>query len=337
MSVLTIEDARRVLSGGKSKKIAVIGDVMLDRFFWGVVSRISPEAPVPIIDLEEESYHLGGAANVGNNLKSLGLEPVLCGVIGGDPSGEKFLEIAEERGLNAGGLFSDKKRPTTVKTRVIGNNQHIARLDREARASVSIDGERFIINTVVNMDDLGGIVFEDYNKGAISSHMIIEITRYALKREIPVFVDPKRDNFYEYKNAAFFKPNKKEAAQALGVEIKTKEDVLEAGKSLLYKLNCDNVLITLGKEGMLLIESSGESFSVPTIARQVADVSGAGDTAIAALVAASVGGANPRQAALIANIASGYVCEKPGVVSITHDELVRSIDKALKYNNLANL
>jgi D-glycero-beta-D-manno-heptose-7-phosphate kinase len=327
MDNITESRAEEILNNGKGKQIAVIGDVMLDRYFWGSVSRVSPEAPVPVIDLEEETYHLGGAANVAHNLMSLGINPILCGCIGDDEPGSSFAKISELAGISAKGLFVDKGRPTTVKTRIIGNNQQIARLDVEVRDKIRPEAEHFIIKTINETKDLAGIIFEDYNKGTITEFMIYEIISFAKINKIPVFVDPKFDNFFLFKDVTVVKPNKKEAAKALGIQIKTEEDVIRTGKELMERLNCSYVLLTLGKDGMMLFEKDGAISSVPTRARNVADVSGAGDTAIATLSAAIAGGANIRESAALANYASGSVCESPGIVSITIENLLYSIRK----------
>ncbi len=331
MEKLSVELLQSVLDKAKGKKIAVIGDVMLDRFFWGSVSRISPEAPVPVVDVEDESYHLGGAANVANNLKSLGINPILFGVIGNDASGNKFIEIANELGIDPKGLYRDNNRPTTVKTRIIGNNQHLVRLDRERRDKISVEGFKLIIETLTAENELSGIIFGDYDKGTITQEIITEIMVFARQNGIPVYVDPKFENFFYYKSATFFKPNRKEAATALGMNIKTDDDVIEAGKRLLEQLEPDNLLITLGSKGMMLFESNGNISTVSTIARHIADVSGAGDTAIATLSVAIAGNATVTEAAMLANFASGAVCEIPGVVPITIELLQNAIKKS---NNL---
>ncbi|MFA7626381.1 MAG: D-glycero-beta-D-manno-heptose-7-phosphate kinase [Candidatus Kapaibacterium sp.] len=327
MNNITKFRALEILNQAKGRAIAVIGDVMLDRYFWGSVTRISPEAPVPVIDVENESIHLGGAANVAQNLKSLGIEPLLCGVIGNDNSGKSFKDVASERGINPEGLFIDNGRPTTVKTRIIGNNQQIARIDREVRTAIPDIGLNHIIDKLTNIKDLSGIIIEDYNKGTITNQMLDAINTFSVKKNIPVYVDPKKDNFFLYKGVTVFKPNKKEASQALGISIKTDEDVKSAGKKLLQMLECDNVLITPGAQGMMLFERNGVISSVTTKARHVADVSGAGDTAIATLAATMSGGADIREASVMANYAAGIVCEKPGIVSIDIDELIESIWK----------
>ncbi|MBI5323711.1 MAG: D-glycero-beta-D-manno-heptose-7-phosphate kinase [Ignavibacteriae bacterium] len=325
MHSISEKRAKEIIENSKGKQIAVIGDVMLDRFFWGNVSRISPEAPVPVVDIESETYHLGGAANVANNLKSLGIVAILCGVIGNDNSGKNFVEIANNSGISTLGLYEDPKRPTTVKTRIIGNSQHIARLDRETREQLPPEGEKFILDTLKSRRELAGIIFEDYNKGTISATLISRIIEFAKKKNIPMFVDPKFDNFFSYKNVTVFKPNRKEAQQALGFTLKNEEDILKGGKIILDRLGCEFVLMTLGKDGMMLFESEGQVYSVPTRARRVADVSGAGDTAIATLAASVAGGATIPEASSLANYAAGVVCEEPGIISITIQNLIKSI------------
>ncbi|MCO5250254.1 MAG: D-glycero-beta-D-manno-heptose-7-phosphate kinase [Candidatus Kapabacteria bacterium] len=314
-----------ILENAQGKIVAVIGDVMLDRYFWGSVNRISPEAPVPVIDVESETFHLGGAANVAKNLRSLGLEPMLCGIIGDDNSGAMFRQIAESSGINTTGLFVDSGRPTTVKTRIIGNNQQIARIDREVRTSLSNTGLELIINCLSNQNNLAGVILEDYNKGTLTSKLIEEIITFCNDKDIPVFVDPKSDNFFAYKKVTCFKPNRKEAQQALGYEFDTIDNVKSAGTKLLELLQCESVLITLGAAGMMLFESDGTISSVPTKARHISDVSGAGDTAIAVIAATFAGGADIKEAATLSNNAAGLVCEKPGIVTITKEELIASI------------
>jgi rfaE bifunctional protein kinase chain/domain len=325
MHNLDIRRVREILDGAKGKTVAVVGDVMLDRYFWGKVNRVSPEAPVPVIDYENETFHLGGAANVANNLLSLGISPILCGVLGEDKYAKKFKDICAEQNILSEGLFEDTGRLTTVKTRIIGNNQQIARLDRETRDVITSDVEEHILNTLAETDNLAGIVIEDYNKGTITEFLITETISFAKSKNIPVFVDPKFDHFFSYKGVQVLKPNMKEASKALNKELATRDDFEKAGKMLLEKLEADNILMTLSAQGMMLFESNGDISSVPTKARMVSDVSGAGDTAIATLATAMIGGANAKEAATIANLAAGVVCEHPGIVSIEPLDLFDSV------------
>jgi len=308
------------------KRIAVIGDLMLDRYIWGSVSRISPEAPVPVIDMETEQARLGGAANVARNIKSLGGEPLLVGVIGADTSGKQLYDIIRETGFSPEGVIVDPSRPTTVKTRVIAHSQHVVRLDREQRTEVSAAIQRKIIDVLrMQLSHLSGIIIEDYNKGVVVKNLIHDIIGLANEGGKPVTVDPKFNNFFEYKNITVFKPNRKEAEEALGVRLHTEDDIQRAGNLLLERLQAKNVLLTLGERGMSLFESDGTSSHVPTKARNVADVSGAGDTVIASLTMSLVAGATVREAAALANHAGGVVCGYVGIVPIDKNELRQSM------------
>ncbi len=306
-------------------EIAVVGDVMLDKYFWGQVHRVSPEAPVPVIDVERESVHLGGAANVATNLLGLGARPVLCGVVGNDEAGEHVHLLCQQAGLQTDALATDAERPTTLKTRIIGNNQHIARLDHETRAHVSEHVADDILNRISQHTSLKGIILEDYDKGLLSPRLIRSVIELGRNRKIPVFVDPKHRHFFDFVGCTVFKPNKKEAADALGMPLTTLQEIEKAGRTLRNTLKCDNVLITLGAAGMVLIEHDGSISTVPTRAMNVADVSGAGDTVIATLGAMMSIGVPIREAASLANIAAGHVVAEPGIVAITAAELLTAV------------
>ena len=324
MMNMNLNRVSNIFSNIKGQKVAVVGDVMLDRYFWGNVSRVSPEAPVPVVDIESETFHLGGAANVAKNLCSLKITPILCGLLGNDEPAEIFINQCNKCGILADGLFVENERVTTVKTRVIGNNQQIVRLDREVRCIISKEGENFILNKVKSIEGLAGIIFEDYDKGTISDTLIKNITNFANKNNIPVFVDPKFDNFNKYKNVTLFKPNKKETMQGLGIQLNSYEDIKYAGNKLLEKLKAEYILITLGSAGMVLFEKNGDITKIPTVAKKIADVSGAGDTAIATFATMLISGATCKEAAILANFASGYVCEKPGIVAINQEQLLKA-------------
>jgi rfaE bifunctional protein kinase chain/domain len=306
----------------EGKRIAVIGDLMLDRYIWGSVSRISPEAPVPVIDMENEQARLGGAANVAKNIKSLGGEPLLVGVIGSDNSGKQLFEIIRESKFSADGLVIDGTRPTTVKTRVIAHAQHVVRIDRELKSDISHTIQEKILDVLrANIGSLDGIILEDYNKGVIVEHLIRQVVQLANEHGKIVTVDPKFNNFFEYKNVTVFKPNRKEAEAAIGARMKNQDDIHATGQLLIKKLHAKNVLLTLGENGMALFESDGSISHVPTWARTVADVSGAGDTVIATVTMALAAGASVREAATFANYAGGIVCGYVGIVPIDKTEL----------------
>lgn len=313
------------LASLKGAEIAVVGDVMLDRYFWGNVHRVSPEAPVPVIDVERESAHLGGAANVATNLLGLGAAPLLCGVVGSDAAGEHVRMLCEQAGLSTAGIAVSTTRPTTTKTRIIGNNQQIARLDRETRDHVDQDVAGEIVERLTQHTELKGIILEDYDKGLLSPTLIASVIELGRKRQIPVFVDPKHRHFFDFVGCTVFKPNKKEASDALGMPLTTLEEVEKAGKALRNALRCENVLITMGAAGMVLIEQDGTLSTVPTRAMKVSDVSGAGDTVIATLGAMMSVGVPVREAAALANIAAGHVVAEPGIVAITATELLTAV------------
>lgn len=326
MHTLSESRVQDLLGQWKGKHIAVVGDLMLDRYFWGSVHRVSPEAPVPVVDVERESFHLGGASNVANNLKALGATPLMLGVIGNDNSGKQLLDIVEESGLEISGIIADENRPTTVKTRVIGNNQQIARLDREVKTAIDTTvAAKLHVVLQEHQSTLAGIILQDYNKGVITPLVIEQTIAFASAHGIPVHVDPKFQNFFEYRGVTLFKPNKKETQDALGFSLNSDSDVQQAGTLLLERLQCENVLITLGAKGMMLFEKNGETSSVATKARHVADVSGAGDTVIATLSAAVAGGACVREAAALANVAAGVVCAEPGIVAIEPKALLAAV------------
>ncbi|MFN4985822.1 MAG: bifunctional heptose 7-phosphate kinase/heptose 1-phosphate adenyltransferase [Ignavibacteria bacterium] len=310
------------LSGAE---IAVVGDVMLDRYFWGSVHRVSPEAPVPVIDVERESAHLGGAANVATNLLGLGAKPVLCGVVGDDAAGAHVRMLCAEAGLGIDTIATSGRRPTTTKTRIIGNSQHIARLDNETREHVSEEVAQDIITRLTQHTAIKGIILEDYDKGLLSPWLINAVIELGRSRHIPVFVDPKHRHFFDFVGCTVFKPNKKEASDALGMPLTTLEEIEKAGRTLRNTLKCENVLITLGAAGMMLIERDGTLSTVPTRAMNVSDVSGAGDTVIATLAAMMSVGVHVREAAALANIAAGHVVSEPGIVAITAADLLSAL------------
>ncbi len=311
-------------------RIAVVGDLMLDRYTFGSVSRISPEAPVPVLEIESEQARLGGAANVGHNILGLGATPLMLGVVGDDTSGLILKGIFTDLGFPLDGIITDPDRPTTVKTRVIAGSQQMLRMDHEVKHEISRETEdRLIAALSNNIDDLDGIILEDYNKGVVTKSVINRVI--ALGREFgkPVFVDPKAQNFFEYQQCTVFKPNKKEVEDALGMRLSDESDTTAAGLRLLEMLNADNILLTLGEKGMMLFERNphegDELFAIPTRARDVADVSGAGDTVIATLSVAMACGLSIREAAELANRAAGLVIEELGIVPIYREQLIQAV------------
>ncbi len=298
---------------------------MLDEYLVGSVTRISPEAPVPIIEIEEQHLNLGGAANVALNVSNLGCIPVLVGVIGTDAMGAAFKKLMHQKNLEVSAVIQHKNRPTTVKTRIIGHTQHIARVDREVNENIDeYDEERVYRQLKKHMPRCSAVIFQDYNKGVLTPQLIERSINLARKQQLLITVDPKFHNFLHYKNVTVFKPNIKEAEEALAVKIRSEYDLRNACQKLMQKLTPDCLLLTRGASGMSLMEGRGEMIHIPTRVRKVADVSGAGDTVISTLTAALNGGASYAEAATIANYAAGIVCEEVGIVPIEKQKLIKA-------------
>ncbi len=317
---------KSIFEGFRGKRVAVVGDLMLDRYYWGSVMRISPEAPVPVVEVESESTRLGGAANVANNIASLGGTPLMIGVIGKDSGGVLLRRTVEEADFPTNGLVVDSSRPTTIKTRVIAHHQHVVRIDQEVKDDISSAAQEELLDVLRReIDSLDAIILEDYNKGVIVRDLIHAIVDLARTKEKTITVDPKFNNFFEYRDVTVFKPNRKETEEALGSRLGDMKSIEQAGKDLLQRLNAGNVLLTLGERGMSLFEHSGTVTHVPTQAKKVADVSGAGDTVISTLTMALVGGASIKEASTLANYAGGVVCGEVGIVPIEREALLNAI------------
>ena len=313
---------KTLLDGFAGKKIGVVGDLMVDKYYWGAVHRVSPEAPVPVVEVESESTRFGGAANVANNIRSLGGTPYLVGLIGDDYPGSQFAEMVKGQGLDASGIIVDSNRPTTIKTRVIAAGQHVVRIDNESKRDCPADLEMRIIDAIrADLKVVDGIIIEDYNKGVVTRNVIHAVVDAAHRAGIPVTVDPKFNNFFEYRGVTVFKPNRREVEDAMGERLKTPADVERIGWKLLQTLGAENVLLTRSEEGMTLFESKGEMTHIPTAADAVMDVSGAGDTVIATLTMALVAGAGIKEACALANCAGGVVVGSVGIVPILPDQL----------------
>lgn len=311
-----------------NKKIAVIGDMMLDGYFWGDVSRISPEAPVPVVEIDDEFFRFGGAANVALNILSIGGIPIPIGVIGDDTDGNTFLSLMTKENINSEGIILDSKRPTTTKTRVIAGKQHVVRIDKESKDQISKKIQKKIITFFQsNISDFDAIILQDYNKGVLTETLIETIINIANTNNKIITVDPKFINFKKYKNTTIFKPNKKESEDILGFRILNDRDITLAGSELLELLNAKYVLMTLGEKGLALFEKGKEEIRIPTKARKVADVSGAGDTVIAVITYTLTCGATAEEAAYIANYAGGLVCEEVGIVPIDREKLFNTLKK----------
>lgn len=322
MITFTQQRLNTILNGFAGKRIAVLGDLMVDRYYWGTVRRVSPEAPVPVVEVESESVRLGGAANVANNIQSLGGIPVLVGMIGDDHPGTVFMDLALELGLETGGIFRDPLRPTTIKTRVIAQGQHVVRIDNESKLPCKDDLRRRLVGAISDsIETMDGIVIEDYNKGVVTKDVITAVIEVARRHNRIITVDPKFDHFLDYKGVTVFKPNRREAEEVLGGRLRTIDDVERAGKKLVELLEARSVLLTRSEEGMSLFEADGTITHIPTMADNVQDVSGAGDTVISTLTIALASGATMREACALANCASGIVVGSVGIVPIRKEAL----------------
>ncbi|KXJ98228.1 MAG: Bifunctional protein HldE [Nitrospirae bacterium] len=307
----------------------VIGDLILDHYVWGRVSRISPEAPVPVVHVESESLKLGGAANVFNNILALGGQADLCGVIGADESGRLLLKELGGRRQHRGGVVIDQDRPTTRKTRVVAHNQQIVRYDIERRNELSKTLQRRILRYVESrLKELSCLVVSDYAKGVVTTSLMAELTRLARQRKIPIVVDPKVEHFSFYKGVTVVTPNHLEATQATGVHGEDDQAINQAGTILHQRLGCDAVLVTRGERGMSLYQGHGDQWHIPTRARQVFDVTGAGDTVVGTLALALSTGAPIRDAAILANQAAGVVVGMVGTATVTAPQLIDALGQA---------
>jgi D-glycero-beta-D-manno-heptose-7-phosphate kinase len=305
----------------------IVGDVMIDTYFWGKVDRISPEAPVPIITRSDIEHRLGGAANVARNIKALGANPILCSVIGNDDKADIFLDVMQQRGLNTEGIIKHDSRITTIKTRVISDNQHLLRIDEEIKNSISEEVEAELIKHIKKIVDstrIDSIIFQDYDKGVITKNIIESVVEMAQAKDIPTLVDPKKRNFHNFKNVTLFKPNFKELVEGLKLEIKKSdiEGIHKASQRLQKEQNIKYVMTTLSELGVY-ISNNGSYHQLPAEIRDIADVSGAGDTVVSTASLCLAAGLPPKQIAWISNISGGLVCEKVGVVPIDKKLLLK--------------
>lgn len=309
-------------------KVLVVGDLMLDRYWWGTVSRISPEAPVPIVRLKNSTFAAGGAANVAANVAGLGAEAFLVGLVGTDEEAKQFSEVLLQANVSADYLIFSENRPTTVKTRIIAHSQQVLRIDQEENNELS-EQESVnylqIISELINKTDI--IILSDYAKGFLTEIILSSLITLAKEKDKPVLVDPKGKNYRKYAGATLLTPNKKEAAEACNIDEDQKELVETAGNKLISELNLSSLLITQGEDGMTLLQVGQEPVNLTASARKIFDVTGAGDTVIATLGVALGAGNSLEKSAEIANIAAGLVVEQVGTTAIKFTELEKALTK----------
>ncbi len=312
-------------------RILVVGDVMMDQFIFGKVSRISPEAPVPVMVIEREVFDLGGAANVAHNVHSLGGNVLLCGLVGKDPEGEKLRARIASMGMDTEGLFSDAGRKTTLKIRIVAHHPHhqqLVRMDREDLSEPSPATARMLAGFLAErMEDFDAVILSDYGKGLLTRSLIEAVIRRARRLQKLIMVDPKEKNFFAYRGATVVTPNTKEAGDASGIVIKSRECLEKAGRRLLQRLRCEALVITQGEEGMTVFRPRKDPVPVPTVAKEVFDVTGAGDTVIGTMALALGAGANMIDAANLANHAAGIVVGKKGTAVVLREELIQRIGR----------
>lgn len=308
-------------------RVLVIGDVMVDAYIIGKVNRVSPEAPVPVVSFEQEEKRIGGAGNVALNLVALGAQPIVCSVIGDDLQGEALFKLFAEKGISSQGIIVSKDRKTTVKTRVIASKQQLLRIDSETTSPINEAQENALLLQIQNLinEGIDGIIFEDYNKGVLTQNLIQQVIAFAQAANIPTCVDPKRDNFLAYQGVTLFKPNLKELKEGLNIafDFKNEQQLFEKAVLILEeKLKNKVTFITLSEFGVFIKENE-EKHYIGAHLRNIADVSGAGDTVIAVATLCLIAGASITDIAGISNVAGGLVCEQSGVVSISKEELIK--------------
>lgn len=329
------EDINALFESFNDKRILIIGDVMLDLYLNGKVERISPEAPVPIVAVENRFSRLGGAANVAQNIKALGAEPVLCSIIGDDSKSHDFFDLLKEHEMPNNGIVKSKERRTTTKYRIIGNNAQMLRVDDEDTFNLTkkeFSAIKEKIDTILYRERIDGIILQDYNKGVLTEELIQHVITVANEKNIPVGVDPKKNNFLTYKNCTLFKPNLKELKEGINIEFPTDtiDGILMGVKVLQEKLNCRFVMNTLSERGVLIREMLNGSTThhyIPAHLRKIADVSGAGDTVLGVAMLCLVCGMDAYHIAAISNLAGGLVCEEIGAVPINKERLLKETEK----------
>jgi len=320
MKATDIKKMEKIISNFSKKTVLVLGDLMMDKYIWGDVSRISPEAPVPVVEVRKDTRCLGGAGNVSHNLESLGATPLQVGVVGKDEEGEWIKNRLPENK----GIFVDERRPTIVKTRIIAHHQQVVRVDLEQKSSIPAKIENQILR-FVQEEKYDGLLLSDYNKGTLTKALMKRLLPYAAARRIPVFVDPKIENFFLFSPVTLIAPNHREAEQIVHHPCRSDLDVEKAGAKILSRISAWYLILKRGEQGMTVFEKGKRPYHIPTTAREVYDVTGAGDTVIAVAALALLAGASIREAAILSNAAAGIVVGKLGTAALTSGELLSSL------------
>lgn len=328
------KDLKKIFDLFGKQRVLIIGDIMLDVYYWGEVSRISPEAPVPIVAVRQKESRMGGAGNVAINIQAMGATPLLCSVIGDDSNGERLIKILKEKKLPTEGIIVSDDRPTTTKTRIISSNHHIVRIDDETDEYIGDKQTKKLLEQIQKFIEGGKtdvIIFEDYDKGVISAELIKKVVALAKKHKIPTVVDPKKRNFTAYNEVTLFKPNLKELREGLGVDVQPADikHVQLVTEQLRKKQKIENVLVTLSEHGVY-INSEKEKKLVPAHIRNISDVSGAGDTVVSVAALCCALHLSPYETAYLSNLAGGQVIEKVGVAAVDKKQF---LEEALQFMN----
>ena len=333
---LQAERVRAITEGMGQARILILGDIMLDEYLLGSVDRISPEAPVPVVEITSSKLLLGGAANVAANIRALGNEPILLGTVGDDEASVKLTQLMKQRDISGEWIVNDSSRQTTIKTRIIAHGQQVVRADREDRHELAPEVESKVLKRFLSaVDGIQAVIISDYGKGAITQALLEKVVAVCLQKNIYIAVDPKETRFHSYRKVSVITPNHHEAGFAYGLRIVSEKDLVEVGTGLLRKLEAKSILITRGAEGMSLFRYGFEPTHIPTFARQVYDVTGAGDTVIACFVSAVCAGADLVEAAIVANAAAGVTIGEIGTATVEVSQLRRELEWNLKNGNLA--
>ena len=326
-----------LISKFKSARLMVIGDLMVDEYIWGSVSRISPEAPVPVVSVTSESLRLGGAGNVVNNIHSLGGKVLIGGIVGNDEMGRKIVQDIHKMGIETKGIVVEPDWVTTVKTRIIAQNQQVVRYDREIVRPIRPEALQKILSLLEDrINGLDAVLISDYGKGVVCPDLVERVRSLALGAGKIISVDPKVKNFPLFQKVTIITPNHHEAGQAVGRWIQSEEDLMQVGRQLLDQLQSKAILITRGEKGMTLFQDTGEITNIPTMAQEVFDVTGAGDTVISVLTMALAVGANPKQAAVLSNYAAGIVVGEVGTATLKASELEDAMRNGIRPKGQGN-
>jgi len=317
-------------------RVLILGDIMLDEYLFGSVSRISPEAPVPVVEITSSRRLLGGAANVAANIRALGDEPLLLGTVGEDEASIKLAQLLKQRGISSEYLVNDRSRQTTIKTRVIAHSQQVVRADREDRHELNDDTRNRVLKRFMSVvDSLQAVIISDYGKGVITKSLLENIIEVCLQKDIFIAVDPQDTHFHNYRRVSVITPNHHEAGFAYGRRIVSEADLMEVGAGLLRKLQAKSILITRGADGMSLFQDGAEPTHIPTFARKVFDVTGAGDTVISCFVSAVCAGADLVEASIVANVGAGITVAEVGTATVAVSQLKKELERNFKNGNLA--